>query len=163
MPLGPGISDGDELLAELVETGILRKAHERVGPYVATTYALTGQQLPGGPLSDEAVESMLAELLDHAFAVVGERIWTETKLKSEEMLAAVESGLGLVGDQIGEIEKKRILELAGDVRRKIDSHETQQLKESNEALDSATQNLAALIVEKAMTSATGNTRAPTAK
>ncbi len=79
------------------------------------------------------------------------------------MLAAVESGLGLVGDQIGEIEKKRILDLAAEVRRKIDSHQTQKLKEANEALDSATQNLAAVIVEKAMTSAAGNTRAPTTK
>ena len=114
-------------------------------------------------VTDEAVESMLAESLDHAFADVGERIWIETKLKSEEMLAAVESGLGLVGDQIGEIEKKRILDLAAEVRRKIDSHQTQKLKEANEALDSATQNLAAVIVEKAMTSAAGNTRAPTTK
>src|SRR5207302_7669440 len=42
-------------------------------------------------VTDEAVESMLAESLDHAFADVAERIWTETKLKSEELLAAVES------------------------------------------------------------------------
>lgn len=101
-------------------------------------------------VSDEAVESMLAESLDHAFEDVGERIWTETKLKSEEMLAAVESALRLVGEQINDREKKRILELASDVRERINSHETQKLKQANEALDSATQNLAAMILERAM-------------
>jgi molecular chaperone DnaK len=101
-------------------------------------------------VSDEAVESMLADSIDHAFEDVGERIWTETKLKSAEMLAAVESALQLVGDQISDLEKRQILQLAGEVRERIDSHETQKLKQANEALDSATQNLAAVIVEKAM-------------
>jgi molecular chaperone DnaK len=112
-------------------------------------------------VSDEAVESMLADSLDHAFQDVGERIWTETKLKSEEMLAAVESALQLVGDQIGDLEKKRILQLAGEVREWIDSHETQKLKQANEALDSATQNLAAVIVEKAMKDGRLGSIAPT--
>jgi molecular chaperone DnaK len=101
-------------------------------------------------VSDEAVESMLAESLDHAFEDVNERIWTETRLKSEEMLAAVESALQLVGDQIDQFEKKQILQLAREVRETLDSHETQKLKQANQALDSATQNLAALIVENAM-------------
>jgi len=104
-------------------------------------------------VSDEAVESMLAESLDHAFEDVNERIWTETKLKSEEMLAAVESALRLVGDQIDILDKGRILQLADEVRTRIRSHETSELKQANEALDSGTQNLAALVVEKAMADA----------
>jgi molecular chaperone DnaK len=103
-------------------------------------------------VSDEAVESMLAESLDHAFTDVSERIWTETKLKSEEMLSAVDSALSLAGDRIEEVEKNRILELARGVRQRIDSHEAQKLKEANEALDAATQHLAAVVVEKAMSS-----------
>lgn len=101
-------------------------------------------------VSDEAVEAMLADSLDHAFADVSERIWTETKLKSDEMLVAVESALKLVQDQIDPVEKKRILELADEVRQAIDSHEIQKLKQANEALDSATQNLAAMVVERAI-------------
>jgi molecular chaperone DnaK len=104
-------------------------------------------------VSDQAVESMLAESLDHAFEDVNERIWTETKLKSEEMLAAVDSALRLVGDQIDILDKKRILQLADEVRTRIQSHEIPKLKQANEALDSATQNLAALVVEKAMADA----------
>jgi molecular chaperone DnaK len=104
-------------------------------------------------VSDEAVESMLTESLEHAFEDVNERIWTETKLKSEEMLTAVDSALRLVGDQIDLADKKRILQLADEVRARIQSHETAKLKQANEALDSATQNLAALVLEKAMTDA----------
>jgi molecular chaperone DnaK len=111
-------------------------------------------------VSDEAVESMLAESLDHAFEDVNERIWTETKLKSEEMLAAVESALQLVGDQIDQFEKDLILQLAGEVRETLDSHETQKLKQANQALDSATQNLAALVVENAMKDARLGSIAP---
>jgi molecular chaperone DnaK len=103
-------------------------------------------------VSDEAVEAMLADSLDHAFADVSERIWTETRLKSDEMLVAVESALKLVQHQIDPVEKKRILELADDVRQAIDSHEIQKLKQANEALDSATQNLAAMVVERAIVS-----------
>ena len=38
-------------------------------------------------VSDEAVEAMIADSLDHAFEDMNERVWTEAKLKAEEMLA----------------------------------------------------------------------------
>ena len=38
-------------------------------------------------VSDEAVEAMIADSLEHAFEDMSERVWTETRLKSEEMLA----------------------------------------------------------------------------
>jgi molecular chaperone DnaK len=101
-------------------------------------------------VSDEAVETMLAESLEHAFEDVNERAWTEAKLKSEEMLAAVDSALRLVGDQIGTAEKDQILRLAGDVRIALGSRQIARLKQTNEALDAATQTLAAMVVEKAM-------------
>src|SRR4030081_2842347 len=40
-------------------------------------------------VSDEAVEAMIAESLDHAFGYMSERVWTEAKLKADEMLTAV--------------------------------------------------------------------------
>ena len=51
-------------------------------------------------VSDEAVEKMIAESLDHAFEDMAERLWTEAVLKSNELLPAVRSALTLVGDQI---------------------------------------------------------------
>ncbi len=101
-------------------------------------------------VSDEAVESMLAESLDHAFEDVNERIWTEAKLKSEEMLSAVATALKRVGDKIDISEQKIILDAAEEVRAAIEAHQTPKLKEANQALDEATQNLAALVVESAM-------------
>jgi hypothetical protein len=55
MPYGPGIECGDELLNELVPSGVLGRKHTAMGPYTATAYRLTGKPLAGEPLSQEAV------------------------------------------------------------------------------------------------------------
>ena len=104
-------------------------------------------------VSDEAVEAMLAESLEHAFEDVSERVWTEAKLKADEMLAAVDSAMKIVGDKIDTLEKKKVLQFADEVRRGIESHQANQLKKAIETLDAATQDLAALVVERAMTAA----------
>lgn len=104
-------------------------------------------------VSDEAVEAMLAESLEHAFEDVSERVWTEAKLKAEEMLAAVDSAMKIVGDKIDTLEKKKVLQFADEVRRGIESHQANQLKKAIETLDAATQDLAALVVERAMAAA----------
>ena len=104
-------------------------------------------------VSDEAVEAMLAESLEHAFEDVNERIWTETRFKSEEMLGALGSGLQLVGDQIDPTEQDRILSLAHLVRNALQGREVSKLKQANEALDAATQQLATLVIERAMAGA----------
>jgi len=101
-------------------------------------------------VSDEAVEAMLAESLEHAFEDVSERVWTEAKLKAEEMLAAVDSAMKIVGDKIDTLEKKKVLQFADEVRRGIESHQVNQLKKAIETLDAATQDLAALVVKRAM-------------
>jgi molecular chaperone DnaK len=104
-------------------------------------------------VSDEAVEAMLADSLDHAFEDVNERVWTETKLKADEMLRAVDSALQLVADKIDMSAKNKILQLADELRTVIESRQTPQLKRATEALDSATQDLAALVVECAIAAA----------
>ena len=102
-------------------------------------------------VADEAVEAMIADSLEHAFEDMSERVWTETRLKSEEMLAAVEKAFQVAGDRLPAEQRKQIEQLAEDVRRAIQTRETQRLKTANAALDDATQELAALIVEQAMT------------
>ena len=104
-------------------------------------------------VSDEAVEAMLSESLDHAFEDMSERVWTETRLKSEELLRAVDSALSLAGDQISSAEKEIILQSASAVRDALATRETKRLKEANDTLDNATQTLAAIIVENAMAEA----------
>jgi molecular chaperone DnaK len=101
-------------------------------------------------VSDEAVEAMIADSLEHAFEDMSERVWTETRLKAEEMLSAVEKAFGLAGDGLSAEQRERIEQKADDVRRALQAHETPRLKAANAALDDATQELAALIVEQAM-------------
>jgi len=109
-------------------------------------------------VSDEAVEAMIADSLEHAFDDMSERVWTETRLKAEEMLAAVEKALQLAGDRLSGDERDRIEQIANSVREAMATRETPRLKAANAALDDATQELAALIVEQAMEAAAGGNR-----
>ncbi len=101
-------------------------------------------------VSDEAVEAMISESLEHAFDDMSERFWTETKLKAEEMLGAVEAAFAQMGDAIDAAEKKKIEAAATDVRAALRTRDARTLQTANNALDEATQDLAAMLVEKAM-------------
>jgi molecular chaperone DnaK len=101
-------------------------------------------------VSDEAVEAMLAESLDHAFDDMNERVRTELELKANEMLAAVESAFRIVGDDFDPTEKETISRCVADVREALQSREGAKLKIANEALDAATQHLAAVMVQRAI-------------
>lgn len=101
-------------------------------------------------VSDEAVEAMIADSLEHAFEDMSERVWTETRLKSEEMLAAVEQAYAQAGEHLSAEERERIEENAAAVRAALATHEAARLKAANAALDEATQTLAALIVKQAI-------------
>jgi molecular chaperone DnaK len=65
----------------------------------------------------------------------------------------VDSAMSLAGDQIPTAEREIILQCASAVREALETRETKRLKEANDALDNATQTLAAMIVEKAMADA----------
>lgn len=98
-------------------------------------------------VSDEAVETMLADSLEHAFEDVNARVWVEAKLKSEEMLSAVNRALELVGDQVSPNEKQAIEQRAANVRQALNSGDRNALKRANDELDAATQDLAAMVLE----------------
>jgi molecular chaperone DnaK len=104
-------------------------------------------------VSDEAVEKMLAESLDNAFADMSERLWTEMVLKSNELIPAVRSALTMVGDQIGPDENQKILKLVAEVEAALEAHNPQWLKKANAELDEGTQNLATLLIDRAMAEA----------
>ncbi len=58
MPYGPGIECGEELLNELVLSGVLAREHTALGPYTATAYRLTQKPLPGEVLSAQALHAI---------------------------------------------------------------------------------------------------------
>jgi molecular chaperone DnaK len=104
-------------------------------------------------VSDEAVEKMIAESLDHAFEDMAERVWTEAALKSNELLPAVRSALTLVGDKLSDAERLEIDVLVREVEVALESHDHQRLKQANSALDQGTQHLATFLIDRAMAEA----------
>jgi molecular chaperone DnaK len=101
-------------------------------------------------VSDEAVEQMIAESLDHAFDDMSARVFTEARLKAEEMLPAVRNALALVGGELDEAERQRIDQIIEQVNQALTTENPQALKRTTSALDEATQGLATLLVERAM-------------
>jgi molecular chaperone DnaK len=104
-------------------------------------------------VSDEAVEKMIAESLDHAFEDMAERLWTEAVLKSNELVPAVRSALTLVGDQIEVDDRHKIDALVHEVEASLQSHDPHRLKKANAELDEGTQHLATLLIDRAMAEA----------
>jgi len=105
-------------------------------------------------VSDEAVEKMLGDSLEHAFEDMDERVFSEARLKADEMVPAVVSAIGALGQSVSDAERHALHALMEDVRRACEDRSTSRLKKSLAALDEATQPLATQLIEKAMA---GNT------
>lgn len=103
-------------------------------------------------VEDEAVEEMIAESIDFAFDDMNERIWTEAKLKSDELLPAVDVALSRIGDQLDAETKAKVQSATAEVRAVLETEpkDANRLKAANQKLDEATEHMAALLVEQAM-------------
>jgi molecular chaperone DnaK len=101
-------------------------------------------------VSDEAVEKMLEDSLEHAFEDVSDRIFVEAKLKSDELLPAVEKALIEVGADLDAGERALIAKCVADVESAMATGGGANLKRANGELDVATQRLATLLIERAM-------------
>ena len=103
-------------------------------------------------VDDERVEAMISESIDHAFDDMNERIWTEAKMKSDELLPAVDQALAAASDALNESEIATIRGAADAVRAALadSGKNAQALKRANQTLDEATEVLATILVERAM-------------
>ena len=103
-------------------------------------------------VDDARVEQMIAESVDFAFEDMNERIWTEARLKSDELLGAVDEALAQCAELIAEGDRDAILRRAAEVRQvmNVEPHDAKALKAANQALDDATQLLAVMLIERAM-------------
>ena len=103
-------------------------------------------------VADETVEQMVSESVEHAFADMSARVFTEARLKAEELLAAIGPALTEVGSVLDESELAEVKQAEAAVREQLDGEEENgaQLKAAVEHLDQATERLATLVVEKAM-------------
>jgi len=114
-----------------------------------TTLEISGTAVD---VADERVEQMIAESVDFAFEDMNERIWTEAKLKAEELLPAVNAALSQLGDEISAEEKAAVVSQADAVRVLLDAadHDAKALKAATQLLDDATQSLAVMLIDRAM-------------
>ena len=101
-------------------------------------------------VDDEAVEKMVGESVEHAFEDMAERIFTEAKLKAEELLPAVEQALAEAGELVSAEERTEIETAAGAVREALVAGLPNPLKAAVQRLDKTTEAFAAALVEKAM-------------
>ena len=101
-------------------------------------------------VEDLRVEEMIAGSVEHALDDMRERVWTEAKLKADELLPAVDDALLLAGDWLDEREKSLILEKRAEVLAALPAGDANRLKMAVKNLDSATEELAARILENAM-------------
>lgn len=99
-------------------------------------------------VDDAAVEQMVGESVEFAFEDMAERIFTEAKMKADELLPAVEMILeqGFVVDK----ERSEIEEAVSKVKSAIISKNANALKAAVKLLDEATEAAAARLVERAM-------------
>jgi molecular chaperone DnaK len=101
-------------------------------------------------VTDEAVEKMVSESVDYAFDDMAERVFTEAKLKAEELLPAVEIALSQVAEEMNPDDLTEIISAADAVRNALTKSDANHLKAAVQKLDKCTEHMAALLVEKAM-------------
>lgn len=102
-------------------------------------------------VSDEAVEKMLEDSLEHAFEDMQERVLVEARQKAAEMLPAVERALALAGADLTAEERELIAARTAAVRVALEQNASAALKRATHELDEATQRLATLVIEKLQT------------
>jgi len=101
-------------------------------------------------VADERVEAMINESVEHAFEDMNARLWAEATMKSDELLPAVDQAVAVLGDAVGDAELARVTAAVGEVRAALEAGGVQRLRAANQALDEATEMMAALLVERAM-------------
>ena len=130
------------------ENGILEALARDVSTGIDTVVRIESAAVN---VDDSAVEAMISESVVHAFEDMAERVFTEAKMKAEELLPAVEAVLaqGLAEDgERGEIESA-----VEAVRVALQQGAANPLKAAVQRLDAATEALAARLVEQALDAA----------
>ncbi|GHC67116.1 Hsp70 family protein [Roseibacillus persicicus] len=103
-------------------------------------------------VADARVEQMVSESVDHAFADMSARVFVEAKLKAEELLGALVPALAELGEALSADDLEKVREAETKVREQLGAEQQSGplLKAAVEELDQATEELAALVVERAM-------------
>ena len=110
-------------------------------------------------VDDAAVQQMVEESVEHAFADLAARRWIEAKLRANETLAATRKALADSADEVDAGSREKIEAAARGVEAALNTEnaasgpgDLKQLQMAVAALDEATRPLADLLMDKAMES-----------
>jgi|GEM_PF-1920661 len=98
-------------------------------------------------ITNTAVEKMIDDSIDHALEDMDGRVFTEAKVKADELLPALDEALALCGNNLDEETKAMILSAKSEVLAALESQDGAQLKSSVTKLDEATEELASLVMQ----------------
>lgn len=101
-------------------------------------------------VDDESVEQMVSESVEHAFEDMAERVFTEARLKAEELLPAVAAVLAAGDGLVEGPERGGIEQAVREVEEALAAGRANPLKAAVQRLDQATEGVAARLVERAM-------------
>ena len=98
-------------------------------------------------ITNTAVEKMIDDSVDNAFEDMDGRLFTESKMKADELLPALEEALALCGDDLDEETLAEITKSKNNVLQALESNNGTELKSAVSELDEATEELASLIMQ----------------
>ncbi|HEY5954413.1 MAG TPA: Hsp70 family protein, partial [Terrimicrobiaceae bacterium] len=93
-------------------------------------------------VSDEAVEKMLADSLEHAFEDMDARKFAEASLQADEMLPAVEAALQRLGKEVAPGLREEIASLVEEIIAAREAQSLAKLRDALSKLDKLTEPLA---------------------
>ncbi len=131
----------------LDENGILAVLARDIATGTDTLLEIRGAAVD---VDDAAVAAMVGESVEHAFEDMAARVFTEARLKAEELLPAVEQAMAEASELLEAGEIGLIESSARRVKELLVAGEANSLKAAVQALDQATERLAALLVERAL-------------
>lgn len=148
-PAGPKGSARVGVQFSLDADGILTVLARDTATNTDTTLEIKGTAID---VEDERVEQMIAESVEFAFEDMNERVWTEAKMKAEELLPAVDAALAQLEGAVSAEESAAVLRHAAEVRTLLAApeHDARALKATTQLLDDATQSLAVMLIDRAM-------------
>jgi molecular chaperone DnaK len=130
---------------QIDENGILEVLARDVSTGIDTVVKIESAAVN---VDDAAVEAMVSESVEHAFGDMAERVFTEARMKAEELLPAVEM---VISQGLATAEERIEIEAASEaVKSALATGAANPLKAAVQRLDLATEALAARLVERAM-------------
>ncbi|HLT29156.1 MAG TPA: Fe-S protein assembly chaperone HscA [Myxococcaceae bacterium] len=108
---------------------------------------------PSHGLTDEEIEQMLLDSIDHAEDDMAARVLAEQRVEATRVLVDLEKQLANFGQLLSKEENGAVLQAADRVRRMADGNDGHAIKDALQALEHASQPLVERVMNEAVSSA----------